>query len=144
MKTPEPGVLLNTRAKSDIGIYSSEDFPKEAECIRARSPLCQCHSSYVAFPKHTHFPLSTKPTVDSLTEAEAAPSFNHPETDRLSKFFWRLSHAPKHIRSIDATFTCIQSNRKLARYWNATTKAKIHWVHSLLFPFRSLHSYRQN
>ena len=28
----EPGALLNMHAKSDIGIYSSEDLPKEAGC----------------------------------------------------------------------------------------------------------------
>jgi hypothetical protein len=45
--------------------------------------------------------------------------FNYTKTDWLPKFFWRLSHAPKHLRGIDTTFTPVLDDTEAQKTHNA-------------------------
>ena len=81
-------------------------------------PLCPCLSSYTVL-NTLIFLLCNKASCQfiywSRSWAIITDKLNHPKTDWLPKFFWCLSHALKHICSIDTIFTCIPDNRKLTR-----------------------------
>ena len=110
--------LLNARVKSDIAIYSNEDLPKEAECIRV---YCRLYTNAIQAMQFRTPPISFLYQQNRLPNhsLKPKPHYRHgeirsPRKEWLPKFFQCLSHT-FIVFTIHATFTRIQDDRKLAR-----------------------------